>query len=57
MVLLPEDALELEIINENLVRFAHNWNDGMLECWNNGLAPFGQINAYGGSHSLFLLDN
>ena len=25
-----------------------NWNDGMLEKWNNGMAPFGQINAYGG---------
>jgi hypothetical protein len=20
----------------NLVRFAHNWNGGMLELWNNG---------------------
>jgi hypothetical protein len=30
------------IINWNLVRFAHNWNDGMLEYWNNGVAPFGQ---------------
>jgi hypothetical protein len=24
-----------------------NWNDGMLEYWNNGMAPFGQINACG----------
>ena len=32
----------------NLVRCAHNWNDGMLEYWNNGLAPFGQIYACGG---------
>ena len=32
----------------NLVRCAHNWNDGMVEYWNNGLAPFGQINANGG---------
>jgi hypothetical protein len=21
----------------NLVRFAHNWNNGMLELWNDGL--------------------
>jgi hypothetical protein len=34
----------------NLVRCAHNWNDGMLEYWNNGMAPFGQINAYGGNN-------
>jgi len=34
----------------NLVRCAHNyyWNDGMLEKWNDGMAPFGQINACGG---------
>jgi hypothetical protein len=25
-----------------------NWNDGMLEYWNIGMAPFGQINACGG---------
>jgi hypothetical protein len=26
-------------VNEgfNLVRFAHNWNNGMLELWNDGL--------------------
>jgi hypothetical protein len=23
------------------------WNDGMLEKWNDGMAPFGQINACG----------
>jgi len=22
--------------NKNLVRCAHNWNDGMMEYWNNG---------------------
>ena len=37
-----------DLLNKNLVRFAHNWNDGMLEYWNNGLAPFGQIYACGG---------
>jgi hypothetical protein len=21
---------------KNLVRCAHNWNDGIMECWNNG---------------------
>jgi hypothetical protein len=25
-----------------------NWNDGMVEYWNNGMASFGQINACGG---------
>jgi hypothetical protein len=25
-----------------------DWNDGMLEKWNDGMAPFGQINACGG---------
>jgi hypothetical protein len=30
---------------ENLVRFAHNWNDGILKYWDIGVAPFGQINA------------
>jgi head-tail adaptor len=25
-----------------------DWNDGMLEKWNDGMAPFGQINAFGG---------
>jgi hypothetical protein len=24
-----------------------NWNDGMLEYWNNAMAPFGQIYARG----------
>jgi hypothetical protein len=28
-----------------------NWKDGMLEYWNDGMAPFGQINAYGGDGS------
>jgi hypothetical protein len=23
----------------NLVRFAHNWNDGILEYWNDGMEP------------------
>jgi hypothetical protein len=32
---------------QNLVRCAHNWNDGILEYWNNGVVPFGQINACG----------
>ena len=32
----------------NFVRFAYNGNDGMLEYWNDGVAPFGQINACGG---------
>ena len=27
----------VEIPRQNLVRFAHNWNDGILEYWNNGL--------------------
>jgi hypothetical protein len=27
---------------KNLVRFAHNWNGGMVEYWNNGMAPFRQ---------------
>ena len=30
------------------VRCAHNGNDGMMEYWNDGMAPFGQINACGG---------
>jgi hypothetical protein len=25
----------------------HNWNDGILEKWNDRMAPFGQINAGG----------
>jgi hypothetical protein len=25
-----------------------NRNDGMLEKWNDGMEPFGKINAYGG---------
>jgi len=27
-----------------------DWNDGILEEWNDGMAPFGQINAYGGNN-------
>ena len=34
------------------LRSAIDWNDGMLEKWNDGMAPFGQINAYGGDNSL-----
>jgi hypothetical protein len=30
------------------LRSAIDWNDGMLEKWNNGMVPFGQINARGG---------
>jgi hypothetical protein len=40
------------IMNYDLeLRFAAltvDWNDGMLEKWNDGMAPFGQINACGG---------
>jgi hypothetical protein len=28
------------------------WGDGGMGDWGNGMAPFGQINAYGGNHSL-----
>ncbi len=27
----------------NLVRFAHNWNTGILEYWNDGIMGFGQM--------------
>jgi hypothetical protein len=27
----------------NLVRFAHNWNVGMLECWNHGFWSNGMM--------------
>ena len=30
-------------ILKNLVRFAHNWNVGMLEYWNNGLWETGKV--------------
>jgi hypothetical protein len=30
--------------NMNLVRFAHNWNSGMLEYWNDGFKE--KINAH-----------
>jgi hypothetical protein len=43
-----EDHLDNFEQLKNLVRCAHKWNDGMLEKWNNGVAPFGQINACGG---------
>jgi len=42
---------------KNLVRFAHNWNDGMLKYWDIGVAPFGQINACGGTTRFFFFDN
>jgi hypothetical protein len=28
--------VETRYCNQNLVRFAHNWNNGMLEYWNIG---------------------
>jgi epoxyqueuosine reductase QueG len=34
--------------NRTQVRCAHNGNDGVLEYWNDGMAPFGQIDARGG---------
>jgi len=27
----------------NIVRFAHNWNDGMLEYWNTGIMGNGEL--------------
>jgi hypothetical protein len=39
------------MLYNNELRFAAltiDWNDGMLEKWNDGMAPFGQINACGG---------
>ncbi len=24
------------LLQTKLVRFAHNWNNGTMECWNNG---------------------
>jgi hypothetical protein len=47
LFLIPWGLTEY-LYNGNLVRCAHNWNDGMVEYWNNGMAPFGQIYAYGG---------
>jgi hypothetical protein len=41
-------AMSCFFFYKNLVRCAHKWNDGMMEYWNNGLAPFGQIYACGG---------
>jgi hypothetical protein len=31
---------------QNLVRFAHNWNDGMLEYWNNGYGSLHHVEKY-----------
>jgi len=25
----------------NFARFSHNWNDGIMECWNNGFWEIG----------------
>ena len=33
----------------NLVRFAHNWNDGMLEYWNNGCNTRHHLEKFGDS--------
>jgi hypothetical protein len=35
--------VEISILHDG----AHNGNDGILEKWNDGMAPFGQINACG----------
>jgi hypothetical protein len=40
--------VEVEVKVEIEVDFKINWNVGMVEYWNNGMAPFGQINACGG---------
>ena len=32
---------------DKLVRFAHNWNNGILELWNDGFKE--KINAHNGS--------
>ena len=32
-----DEILEKQQKMQNLIRFAHNWNAGMLECWNIGL--------------------
>jgi hypothetical protein len=29
--------------DKNLVRFAHNWNDGVVEGWNNGFGKLEQL--------------
>ncbi len=28
---------------QNLIRFAHNWNVGIMECWNNGFWQNGSL--------------
>jgi hypothetical protein len=37
------DTFLLLIIPKNLARFAHNWNDGIVESWKTGYAPFHQF--------------
>jgi hypothetical protein len=42
---MPDYICSVELSSASL----RSWNDGMLEYWNNGMAPFGQINARGGA--------
>jgi hypothetical protein len=34
------------LIKNKLVRFAHNWNNGMLEYWNDGFKEISIQNVY-----------
>ncbi len=36
--------------SSKLVRFAHNWNNGTMECWNNGSWENGNV----GYHKIYL---
>ncbi len=38
---LPVIHAQLLFLTLKLVRFAHNWNVGILECWNNGFCKNG----------------